>query len=213
MNTEFPKKVADNVTMYSGDPILYVVNDFVSESECAAFIEASKGALQRSTVVSRDQQITLEGRTSENCWIQHDANEVIHEVSKRLSILTQIPIRNAEQYQLVYYKQGTQYKPHFDSFDYETEDGKKNWEPGGQRMITVLVYLNDVQAGGGTDFPELGVTISAKKGDVVIFHNTLTEVPSPSHPRIHPRSIHAGMPVIKGEKWMVNLWFRENLRY
>jgi hypothetical protein len=132
MNTQFPKKIADNVNMYSGDPILYVVNDFVSESECAEFIAASNEALQGSAEVSRDQQITLEGRTSENYWIQHDANEVIHEVSKRLSILTQIPIRNAEQFELVFYKQGTQYRPRFDSFDYETEDGKKKmgaWWP------------------------------------------------------------------------------------
>jgi len=213
MNTEYPKKIAENVTMYSGDPILYVVNEFVSDLECEAFIEASKGKLKPSTVISPDKYIQHESRTSDNCWIEHDTNDIVHEVSKRLSILTQIPIRNAEQYQLVYYKKGAQYKPHFDSFDYETEDGKKNWEPGGQRIVTVLVYLNNVEGGGGTDFPELGVTVKAKKGDVVVFHNTLTEIPAPSHPRVHPKSLHAGMPVTKGEKWMVNLWFRENLRY
>ena len=62
-------------------------------------------------------------------------------------------------------------------------------------------------------FPELGITVEAKKGDVVVFHNTLTEIPASSHPKIHPKSLHAGLPVLKGEKWMVNLWFRENLRY
>ena len=46
MNTEYPKKIAENVTMYSGDPILYVVTDFVSDLECEAFIEASQGKLQ-----------------------------------------------------------------------------------------------------------------------------------------------------------------------
>jgi len=55
--------------------------------------------------------------------------------------------------------------------------------------------------------------VTAKKGDVVVFHNTLPEAPAPKHPKIHPKSLHAGMPVLKGEKWMVNLWFRENLRY
>ena len=87
------------------------------------------------------KHIQHESRTSDNCWIEHDANDIVHEVSKRLSILTQIPIRNAEQYQLVYYKKGAQYKPHFDSFDYETEDGKKNWEPGGQRMLQYWFIL------------------------------------------------------------------------
>ena len=212
MTKEFPKKIADNVTMHSADPILYVVNDFLSNVECDAFIEASKGKLKPSTVISPDKHIQHESRTSENCWIEHDANEVVHEVSKRFSILVQMPIRNAEQYQLVYYKKGTEYKPHFDSFDYETDDGKKNWEPGGQRMITVIAYLNDVEEGGETGFPKLGIDIPPKKGDAVVFHNTLP-IDAGAHPKIHPRSLHGGMPVLKGEKWMVNLWFRENLRY
>ena len=212
MTKEFPKKIADNVTMHSADPILYVVNDFLSNGECDAFIEASKGKLKPSTVISPGKHIQHESRTSENCWIEHDANEIVHEVSKRFSILVQMPIRNAEQYQLVYYKKGTEYKPHFDSFDYETDDGKTNWEPGGQRMITVIAYLNDVEEGGETGFPELGIDIPPKKGDAVVFHNTLP-IDAGTHPKIHPRSLHGGMPVLKGEKWMVNLWFRENLRY
>tara|TARA_Y100000739_G_C20468689_1_gene400277 strand:- start:28 stop:666 length:639 start_codon:yes stop_codon:yes gene_type:complete len=212
MNKEFPKKIADNVTMYSADPILYVVNNFLSNDECEAFIEAANGKLKPSTVISPDKHIQHESRTSENCWIEHDANEIVHEVSKRFSILVQMPIRNAEQYQLVYYKRGTEYKPHFDSFDFETEDGKKNWEPGGQRMITVIAYLNDVKEGGETGFPELGINVPPKKGDALVFHNTLQE-DAAAYPRINPRSLHGGMPVINGEKWMVNLWFRENLRY
>ena len=212
MTKEFPKKIADNVIMHSADPILYVVNDFLSNDECDAFVEASKGKLKPSTVISPDKHIQHESRTSENCWIEHNANEIVHEVSKRFSILVQMPIRNAEQYQLVYYKKGAEYKPHFDSFDYETDDGKKNWEPGGQRMITVIAYLNDVEEGGETGFPELGINIPPKKGDAVVFHNTVSN-DAHTHPKINPRSLHGGMPVIKGEKWMVNLWFRENLRY
>ena len=213
MNKEYPKKIADNVTMFSNDPILYVVDDFLSDDECDAFIQASAGKLKPSTVISPDEHIQHESRTSENCWIEHDANDIVHEVSKRFSILVQMPIRNAEQYQFVYYKEGAQYKPHFDSFDYETENGKKNWEPGGQRMITVIAYLNDVEEGGETGFPELDINIPAKKGNAVVFHNTLLNDPGATHPKINPKSLHGGMPVIKGEKWMVNLWFRENLRY
>ena len=67
--------------------------------------------------------------------------------------------------------------------------------------------------GGGTDFPELGFTIPPNKGDVVVFHNTLKEEPQSNYPKIHPKSLHAGMPVLSGNKWIVNLWFRENLRY
>ena len=212
MDTGFPKKIAENVVMFSSNPILYVVDDFLSNDECNAFIDASSGKLEESTVVSAEKEIKHKNRTSKNCWIAHDANDQVHEVSKRLSILVQMPIRNAEQYQLVFYKVGAEYKPHYDAFNYETDIGKKYWEPGGQRMITVIAYLNDVEDGGGTNFPNLGVTIPAKKGNVLVFHNAL-ESTSTIHPKVNPQSLHAGMPVIKGEKWMVNLWFRENLRY
>ena len=164
----YPKKIADNVTMYAADPILYVVDSFLSNDECDAFIKAAEGKLKPSTVISPDKHIQHESRTSENCWLEHDANEIVHEVSKRLSILVQMPIRNAEQYQVVYYRAGTEYKPHYDSFDYDSEEGKENWEPGGQRVLTALAYLNNVDEGGGTGFPNLDVEIDAKKGDVLI---------------------------------------------
>ena len=210
---EFPKKIADNVFLYSSNPIVYVVKNFVSNPECDAFIKEAEGNLKDSTVIGKDEEIKLAARTSKNCWIQHDSNDLILEVSKRLSILVQMPIRNAEQYQLVYYGKGGEYKAHFDSFDFESPEGKKNWEPGGQRILTVIAYLNDVAEGGGTDFPELGFTIPPNNGDVVVFHNTLKEEPQSNYPKIHPKSLHAGMPVLSGNKWIVNLWFRENLRY
>ena len=210
---EFPKKIADNVYLYSSDPIVYVVKKFLSDEECNAFIKEATSNLKDSTVIGPDKEIKLEARTSKNCWIEHNSNDLVLEVSKRLSILVQMPIRNAEQYQLVYYDQGGEYRAHFDSFDFDTAEGKKNWEPGGQRMLSVIAYLNDVADGGGTDFPELGFTIPPKKGDVVVFHNTKENEIASDYPMIHPNSLHAGMPVLSGEKWIVNLWFRENLRY
>ena len=208
MNTEFPKKIADNVTLFSSDPIIYVVDDFISEDECQEFINCSKDKLQPATVVGLKEELKLKDRTNEFAWLEHHANESIHEVSKRLSILVQMPIRNAEMFQVVHYESGTEYKPHFDSFDQSTELGKKYWEPGGQRMITALIYLNDVEDGGATYFPELNISINPKKGNVLVFHNTISETTN-----INPRSLHAGMPVSSGEKWAANLWFRENLRY
>ena len=109
--SELPKKIADNVTMYSADPIVYLVSDFLNDDECEAFISAAQGRLKGSTVISKDKFIKHDSRTSENCWLEHDANEIVHEVSKRLSILVQMPIRNAEQDQVVYSKAGADYKP------------------------------------------------------------------------------------------------------
>ena len=203
-----PKKISKNVTLLNADPIIYVVSDFLSDYECDAFIKEGEGQMNRATVISDGEHEVHASRTNTYHWVAHDTNDVIHEVSKRFSILVQMPINNAEQFQLVHYGPGTEYKPHFDSFDKDTEEGRKNWFPGGQRLVTVLAYLNDVEEGGATDFPELGVSVKPNKGDVVVFHNCIDGTSD-----IHPDSLHGGSPVIAGEKWAVNLWFRQEAIY
>ena len=74
---------------------------------------------------------------------------------------------------------------------------------GRAKVITVLGYLNDVRVGGGTNFSKLDITVNPKPGRVVIFHNTNENILGP-----HPKSLHAGMPVLDGEKWAFNVWFR-----
>ena len=203
-----PKKISENVTLYCADPIIYVVKRFLSDEECKAFIEVGKDKVERSTVISDGEHEVHAARTSYNCWVPHDSNDIVHEVSKRFSILAKMPINNAEQYQLVFYGPGNEYKPHFDAFDKNTEEGRNNWFPGGQRVLTVLAYLNDVEEGGETDFPDVGVSIKPSKGDAVIFHNCVEGTSD-----IHPKALHGGSPVIKGEKWAVNLWFRQEAIY
>jgi hypothetical protein len=78
---------------------------------------------------------------------------------------------------------------------------------GGQRMKTALVYLNNVDEGGGTRFTKLNKEVNAEKGKLLVFHN----VHDGTHNK-HELSEHAGMPVIQGEKWAFNLWFREETR-
>ena len=71
-------------------------------------------------------------------------------------------------------------------------------------MVTCLLYLNDVEDGGGKSFPILGVEIGAKKGRMVQFHNC-----HEGSTALHRDSLHGGMAVLKGEKWACNFWFRE----
>jgi prolyl 4-hydroxylase len=203
-----PQKISQNVTLYSSDPIIYVVSNFISDSECQAFIDVGRDNMERATVISDGEHEVHASRTNSYCWVQHDNNDLVHEVSKRFSILVKMPINNAEQFQLVHYGPGTEYKPHFDAFDKNTEEGKKNWFPGGQRMITALAYLNDVEEGGETSFPDIGVSVKPNKGDVVVFHNCIDGTSD-----INPNSLHGGSPVLKGEKWAVNLWFRQEAIY
>ena len=75
-------------------------------------------------------------------------------------------------------------------------------------MVTALAYLNDVDEGGATDFPDIGVSINPNKGDVVVFHNCIDGTSD-----INQKSLHGGSPVVSGEKWAVNLWFRQEAIY
>ena len=104
-----PKKISENVTMYSANPVVYVVSNFLSNDECEAFVEHGKGKMQRATVITDSEHEVHSSRTNDYCWLEHSANEVIHEVSKRFSVLVQMPINNAEQFQLVYYGPGNEY--------------------------------------------------------------------------------------------------------
>src|SRR5690606_31092572 len=84
--------------------------------------------------------------------------------------------------------------------------GQRCMARGGQRLITCLLYLNDVERGGATGFPSLDLTIKARKGRLLLFHNCY-----PGTNQRHPDSLHGGLPVEKGEKWACNFWFREGL--
>ena len=88
----FPKKLADNVTMYSADPIIYVVHDFLSKDECEEFINIAKKIGPEDINIYR---------------VNHDASNLLHETSKRLSILVQTPIRNAEKYLVTTFSEQT----------------------------------------------------------------------------------------------------------
>lgn len=100
------------------------------------------------------------------------------------------------------YKPGTEYKPHFDYFPATQEGNASNPEKKGQRVSTLIIYLNDVEEGGATVFPSIGLSVIPKRGSAVYFeyYNSLGQV--------NPLTLHAGAPVIKGEKWAVTQWMR-----
>ena len=188
----------------NGEPLICVFEDFLEESEMEQLLVAAKPKLTQALVTGAKTGVADPERTGSNCWISHRHNEVIGELSLRIAEVVGIPLGNAESFQVVYYQQGEEYAPHFDAWDVGTERGYRCMAMGGQRMVTCLLYLNDVEAGGGTSFPNLDMEIRAKKGRMLIYHNCFEG----STVR-HPNSVHGGMPVRRGEKWACNLWFRE----
>ncbi|MFI1461498.1 prolyl hydroxylase family protein [Nocardia carnea] len=114
---------------------------------------------------------------------------------------------NAESFQVLHYGPGQQYRPHYDAWRAGSRKAERCLARGGQRLVTALLYLNEVASGGSTSFPELGIEVRAVPGRMVLFHNCHTGTN-----RVHERSLHGGMPVEQGEKWAANLWFRERAR-
>ena len=200
-----PIRTDGNKIIYNDDPLVYVIEDFITDEECQHFVNASNSKLERAKTIGGKDGIYHENRTGSNCWIAHNHSEVATNLGQRIADLVGFPLKNAESFQVVYYTGGTQYNDHHDAFNHETEEGKKHLERGGQRIFTALGYLNDVEEGGSTEFNDLNISIKPKKGSLLVWKNVLSGTT-----KVHPESLHAGRPVTKGEKYAFNLWFREN---
>ena len=188
---------------YSLDPLVGVRNNVLSPIECAYLIEVAKPHVKRAGVVLDEGYKASEGRTGSNHWLKYDEDDVVQSIGKRIADIVGLPLANAESMQIIHYGPEQEYRPHFDAFNLSLPRGQRAAKWGGQRLVTALVYLNNVQAGGATQFPKLGITVPATPGRMVIFHNTTHDISGP-----HPLSLHAGMPVEAGEKWAFNMWFR-----
>lgn len=188
------------------EPVIYVFDNFLSAQECDHLIFCARNQMARAVVSSGSGGVQSEGRTNRVHWVPHKQTTITDKLSARVSKLVGIPRRNAESIQVIHYAQTQQYRPHYDAWDPATERGERCMARGGQRIVTCLFYLNDVAEGGGTIFPKLDLEVRAQKGRLVLFHNCKRGT---NH--VHSDTLHGGMPVISGEKWACNLWFRENV--
>jgi prolyl 4-hydroxylase len=186
------------------EPLIYVFEDFLDAKEVDGLLDAAKPKMQQALVSAANSGVESARRSGSNCWLPHSYNQVIEELSLRVAEVVGIGLEFAESLQAIYYAESEEYAPHFDAWDATTERGQRCMAKGGQRMVTCLLYLNDVEEGGGTCFPKLDMEIRAKRGRMVLFHNC-----HPGSLIRHPNSLHGGMPVIRGEKWACNFWFRE----
>jgi prolyl 4-hydroxylase len=186
-------------------PKIYVCEHFLSDEECDYLIGRARPLLERATVVDlqSDRELIDSARTSLGVFLPSSGKK-IDAIHQRIARVTGIPEENGENMQVLYYDVGAQYLPHYDSFDPRTPGGFIHYNRGGQRVATFMVYLNTPEAGGQTVFPRAGVSITPEKGKAVLFYNV------DDQGEIDPESLHGGAPVLKGEKWLVTRWLREN---
>lgn len=189
----------------SEDPLVYTIDDVLTPEECDHFIELAKPTLAPSLVSTSNKGVTSSGRTSTNTWLVHDTDDVTKVCGERIAGIVEMPLENSEKYQVVHYDVSQEYRQHYDSWDHNgSEKTLRCMKYGGARLLTALVYLSDVEAGGGTRMTKLDHTVSAKKGRLLVFENTHRG----TNLR-HELTEHAGMPVEAGEKYIFNLWFKE----
>jgi prolyl 4-hydroxylase len=131
---------------------------------------------------------------------QHD--HVLEALERCISRITGVPTLNSEFLQILRYRLGEEFRPHVDYFNERGAGAYQSLADGGQRAQTVLLYLNDDYTGGSTCFPELQMDIKSRRGDMLHFHNLGADGLG------HRDSLHAGIPVIAGEKWLLSQWIR-----
>lgn len=201
---EAPQVVVDGqpvrVTLSVDTPPLRVLDGILTPEECEALIELARPRLQRALTVDQDGKHQVDQhRTSEGMFFALGELPLVQRIEARIAKLFGLPAEHGEGLQVLHYLPGQQYEPHQDWFDPQQPGYTAITAKGGQRIASVVMYLNTPEAGGGTAFPEIGLTVTALRGSAVYF----------AYETGDQASLHAGLPVSKGEKWIATKWLRE----
>lgn len=191
----------------STDPVVWLIEDFLSDEEADHIISLGASRLQRSTI---GVEVLAADRTSRTAWVERNSSEVTQRISRRAadvlgvheSLLHDGQGGQTEQAQLVHYRPGQRYDAHTDwSVDPKMQPRL--------RSSTILMYLSTPQ-GGDTVFPlardadgvqfRSPLIVHPKKGVALLFYNMLPDGNVDAH------SLHMALPVRAGEKWVYNLW-------
>jgi prolyl 4-hydroxylase len=184
-------------------PRVVVLGGFLTDAECDELIELSRPRLQRSeTVVNETGGSEVNtARTSDGMFFTRAENPLCQRIEQRIAELLRWPVVNGEGIQVLRYRPGAEYKPHHDYFDPVHPGTPTILSRGGQRVGTLVMYLNTPTRGGATTFPDVGVEVAPIKGNAVFF--------SYHAPHASTKTLHGGAPVLAGEKWVATKWLRE----
>lgn len=195
-----------HVVVRSEQPVIVVLDDLLSAEECDEMLRLAKSrGVLRSTVVDPQTGAgTVDDvRTSFGTFFRRGESELIARIEQRLSEVMNVPLENGEGFQVLHYKSGGEYRPHFDYFPPSSPGNQGHLANGGQRVSTMILYLNDVPEGGETIFPQISLSVAPKKGAAVYFEYCN------SQGQVDPLTLHGGAPVLQGEKWIATKWVRQ----
>ncbi|WP_300973234.1 2OG-Fe(II) oxygenase [Sphingomonas sp. LHG3406-1] len=179
---------------------LFIHRAFLSEPERTALIAMIEANRRPSTIA--DDRGEANFRTSETCDL--DGNQpLVAAVNLRISTLLGLDDRLGEPLQGQRYAPGQEFRAHTDTFEPTGADYYVHCADNGQRTWTAMVYLNDVEDGGATRFKAIGKTIQPEAGKLLAWNNLLDDG------RPNPATIHQGMKVRRGTKYILTRWYRQ----
>jgi len=187
------------------DPVFAALGNVVDAHECKALIEMAKPRLAPSTLVDpmSGRDVVSDKRASWGMFFRLGENDLVARLDRRLSALMNLPLENGEGLQLLYYPTGAGSEPHHDYLAPTNAANRESIARSGQRVSTLVTYLNDAPEGGQTVFPQLGLAVSPIRGNACYFEYC------DGNGRVDARSLHASAPVTRGDKWVMTKWMRE----
>jgi len=178
----------------SDRPHVILYRGAFSPGECEFLRILAEPTYQRAgVVISPDDTVRAFVRTADGStihWLIEDP--ATHAINRRLAALTGTDVSQGEPLQILRYQPGQEYRPHFDWLDV-----------GNRRVMTALIYLNDDYEGGETAFTKAGLKVKGRPGDVIMFKS------QGPNGKLDPLSEHAGLPVLRGTKYLGSRWLRE----
>ncbi|MCX7864254.1 MAG: 2OG-Fe(II) oxygenase [Novosphingobium sp.] len=178
---------------------LYALSGFLDADECRHLIGLIDAVAKPSQIFEEVYQENY--RTSYSGDV--DPNDsFVKMIERRLSDLLGLDPSWGESVQGQRYEPGQEFKAHCDWFDTRARYWKEEVRRGGQRSWTAMAFLNDVEEGGATEFPRLGISIPPQQGALLIWNNAdYNGVPNDA-------TLHAATPVVRGVKYVITKWFR-----
>jgi prolyl 4-hydroxylase len=194
-----------NVLAVMKHPRVIVFGSLFSKEECQQLMDLASPKLDRSRTVDRvtGGEEVNDARTSDGMFFQRGEGELVTKLEKRMAELMNWPYENGEGLQILRYGPGNRYEPHNDYFDPKDSGTPVILARGGQRVATLIVYLQSPEKGGGTVFPDVGFEVAPIAGNAVFF--------SYNKPHATTKTLHGGQPIIQGEKWIATKWVRERV--
>ncbi len=186
----------------SDDLDIFIVRDFLSKEECGKLIEM----IDVSRIPSQLLAPTAdpEFRTSESCNLD-PTNRFIRQIEGKLTGLLGIDPFHGETIQGQRYAVGQQFKPHHDFFYPDQPYWEDMQKSGGQRTWTAMIFLNEPEGGGETAFPQAAIKVAPRAGNLLAWNN-MNAIGEPNE-----YSLHEGLPVTAGVKYIITKWHRERI--